>query len=111
MQTIEERLTALERTARFYRLATLLLILLIVVGGISAFGDGVQDIVRTRRLEIINKYGEVVGYFSTGPDGAGQLQTSYTTGKVCFLVTGVQDEEQGGIRLYDGAGRVQWKNP
>lgn len=96
--SIENRLAALERSARRWRVAALLL----AVGMVAAIGLGaakdkpIQDEVRTRKLVVVDDKGEAVGLllsdgkqnmltlksgaaaitFSVASDGVGMLTTS-----------------------------------
>lgn len=73
---IEQRLARVERNCRIYRN---LFVLLALVGlafvsiGLSQGKKEISDVLRTRRLEIINKQGTVVGSFFSGFQGGGAL--------------------------------------
>lgn len=73
---IEQRLARVERHCRMYRNFLVLLALgglAFVSIGLSQGKKEISDVVRTRRLEIINKNDKVVGSFFTGFQGGGAL--------------------------------------
>lgn len=60
MDNIETRLLTLEKNLRFYKALTLLVIFaLISVFLVSAAGGGIESVVRTKKLEIVDSYGKV----------------------------------------------------
>jgi len=62
VDTLEERLTALERKVNRYRNTSVLL--LVVLAGVVLVGattdDGIQDVIRTKALHVVNKAGQDV---------------------------------------------------
>ena len=73
---IEQRLARVERHCRMYRNFLVLLALgglAFVSIGLSQGQKGIADVLRTRRIEIINKDGNVVGSFFSGFQGGGAL--------------------------------------
>lgn len=73
---IEERLVRVERQCRIYRsifvLAGLGLIAFVSLG-LDHGENEIQDVVRTRRLEVVNKEGKAVGSMFSGFQNGGAL--------------------------------------
>ena len=82
MDRIEARLDALEGKVRRYRNAAVVLV--VTLAGVVLVGattdDGIQDVVKTRRLELINESGEATGALYTFR-GGGNLVLKNKAGK------------------------------
>jgi hypothetical protein len=91
MNTIEERLSLLERSLRRYRIAAVTFGVAILGAGMVGFtGDGIQDTVRTRAFELV------------GPTGRPVVVMGYD-GDERVLGSGRADDSY--IRMMDGQGR------
>jgi hypothetical protein len=66
---IEQRLERLERTNRRYRFTIVALLACIAAAGVVAANDGIPDVVRARRYEVIDTAGRVaveIGFDASG---------------------------------------------
>ncbi len=94
MNTVEQRLAYLERSVRRYRVTTWALALAFVVAAtVAASGDGVKDLVRARRFEIVNDAGAVGVVATTTDDGSG---TVVLNNKAGTPMVGLRSENNGG---------------
>ena len=96
MDRIEARLDALEGKVRRYRNAAVVL-----VGATT--DDGIQDVVKTRRLELINESGEATGALYTFR-GGGNLVLKNKAGKNVVVAGPVYGTLGGELGIYFKSG-------
>lgn len=95
MTDIESRLCAMERQLRLQRrIVVLLLLCLVALGGYGAT-QGVPDVIRARKFEVIDTRGKVVGSIKT-INNSGSLMLYNPKGK---LVLSAQAHKNGQILL------------
>ena len=103
---IEQRLTALERRANRYRSAFVLMVLTsvgVVLTGATATDD-VQDVVRTKKLLVVNEDGQVVFEASTGPRGDGLLRIRSKSGEDLISAGALTSDDGGYIAVRSKTG-------
>lgn len=98
--TIEQRLEALARSNRRWRMAACLMGLLTMAGLLMAQSGAVMvpELLRTRKLEVLNEQGVAVVTLEAGPRG-GLITT--TNGQGGLLL----ETEAGSFNIYNGQGQ------
>ena len=107
MDSIEARLDALEGEVRRYRNAAVVLGL--VLAGVLLVGattdDGIQDVVRTRALVVLNEAGEGVFHTGTDSNGNGFLTVRSRTTAWALIHAGVDGDGNGSLRVKSKTGK------
>lgn len=98
--TIEQRFERLEQANRRWRLATMVLVLVVVAGLLMAQGGASTgpDVIQTRRLDVLNKKGLPVITLDSGERG-GRISTTDSLGRLFF------EAEAGELSIYNEAGQ------
>lgn len=116
MHNMEQRLTDLE--ARVNRYRNLSVLLALVLGGAVFMGaaaeDAVLDVVKTRRLEVVNQEGAPIVTAGAGRSASGLLKVNSKTGGGLFAVGAGQygngileiSSRSGQGLVYAGAGKA-----
>ena len=93
MKTVEQRLESLEKSARRYRLATVVLALVIVAGvTMGQTGSDISDVVKTRRVEVYDDAGNMVVLIANTEHG-GMMGVSNVAGEPKVAIA---NTERGG---------------
>ncbi len=84
MQTALERIEARSKRANYFLGASIGLIALVAVfeaNGEQKQSAPIADVIRTRRIEVVNPHGQVVFAVSTDPADSGVMELNYASGK------------------------------
>ena len=102
--TLESRLATLEGSHRRARLLNITLAATLGAAMVMGFGSGgVSDVVRTRKLEVINQNGIPVIEAWAADDG-GMIQIDYSTGKTAV---NIDAGDYPGMSIYNKMGRMR----
>lgn len=105
MDDLESRLASLERTTRRYRVALAVAVIACFAIGATAFDDNIPEVLRTRRLEIVDSTGAILFEASTDTDG-GRAIVRKRGGGGGMLFT---NTEGGALALINAAGHVPFR--
>ena len=106
---IDQRLRDLERKCHMQQRMFLLIFgvgLVIVAGGWFNQLD-IQNVVRARRMEVVNKDGAVVWTLGATPDGNGVAQLFNAQGQVVWVALAAKDGA-GSTALFNSDGKSIW---
>lgn len=109
MESIETRLSKLEKSLRRYQLITAALVMLLVTAAIVGFHPGDADIIRARSFVVVNDSGRSVGKFTTDNNG-GLLQLT-SSGNIAYpkVLLSVDDSGGGSAATFGGTGATTWQ--